>query len=70
MENQTAKEFIIDELSKSLIPIATHEFKTKKWSQNNLATRLSELAKSGLIQGSYRKGKSFKEWKLIQMVSV
>lgn len=66
MEKITSKQFILEELAKSLIPIATHEFKTKQWSQNNLATRLSELAKAGLVKGQYRKRKAFKEWILVR----
>jgi len=62
----TSKEYILQELSNSLLPMAIHEFSTHKFSQNNLATRMSELAKAGLIEGRVRRGKCYKEWYLVR----
>lgn len=45
-------------------PLAVHEFDWNALciSENNLATRLSEWAKRGLVVGNWRKGAGYKEW--------
>jgi DNA-binding HxlR family transcriptional regulator len=59
-----AKQLIIDVLAKSDKPLAVHELPISGYSQNNLATRLSELAKDGLVFGQVRPGTHYKEWGL------
>ena len=61
-----AKEKILDRLSKAMMPLAVHEMKIEGYSENNIATRLSELAREGKVIGAYRKGTSFKEWQPIR----
>jgi hypothetical protein len=41
---------------------AVHEIPVIGYSENNIATRLSELARAGRVVGRIRKGESFKEW--------
>ena len=60
----TAKLEIIKRLSGSDKPLAVHEFGLFGYSENNIATRLSELAKEGAVIGKTRPGKAFKEWAL------
>ena len=42
--------------------LAVHEIEVRGYSENSLATRLSELAKDGKVKGRTRQGKAFKEW--------
>jgi hypothetical protein len=42
--------------------LAVHELPVIGYSQNNLATRLSELARAGSVVGRIRKSEAFKEW--------
>ena len=58
------KELILQVLASSDRPLAAHEMHIIGYSENNICTRLSEYARAGLVEGSYRKGKSFKEWRL------
>ena len=60
----TAKTEIIRVLSTAGKPLAVHEMDIPLYSENNLATRLSEMAKSGHVIGQTRPGKAFKEWRL------
>lgn len=60
----TTKLEIIKRLSQSDKPLAVHEFNLYGYSENNIATRLSELAKEGAVSGAVRPGKQFKEWRL------
>lgn len=66
MKAKNCKDFIMERLMSAQSPLAVHEFKIFTYSENNIATRLSELAKEGKIAGKYRKGQSFKEWYLIK----
>lgn len=46
-------------------PLAIHEFDLEGISQNNLGTRLPEVAKThGFVTGATRPGEHFKEWDL------
>ncbi len=60
----TSKDLIIDRLLSCGEYLAVHEMKIIGYSENNICTRVSELAKSGIIEGRYRKGFNFKEWKI------
>jgi len=62
----TAKDLILEELETRGSWLAVHEFFIKSYSQNNLATRLSELARAGKIEGRFREGKNLKEWHVKQ----
>lgn len=64
MPKPTAKSAILARLAASSVPLACHELGIMGYNENNLATRLSELAKVGLVVGTYRQGKAFKEWAL------
>ena len=59
-----AKQMILDVLAKSNNPVAVHEMGIIGHSENALASRMCELERAGLVEGSYRQGKSFKEWRL------
>lgn len=61
----TAKREIIRVLAIAEKPLAVHEMDIPIYSENNLATRLSELAREGVVIGKTRAGKAFKEWSLI-----
>ena len=63
----SANQSILDRLKESRAPLAVHEFKIDGYSENNIATRLSELAKEGLVVGNYRKGAHYKEWGLTKV---
>ena len=60
----TCNDRILEVLANSPTPLAVHEMKIEGYSENNVATRLSELCRAGLVEGSYRKGQSYKEWYL------
>lgn len=60
----TAKQEIIRCLALAAKPLAVHEMDIPLYNQNNLATRLSELARDGAVVGTTRPGKNFKEWAL------
>ena len=66
MKKKNCKDLILERLSGTNLKLAVHEFKIFTYSENNIATRLSELAKEGKIAGKYRKGQSFKEWYLVK----
>lgn len=59
---RTAKIAILDRLARSDKPLACHELQIFGYSENCLATRLSELAREGVVIGKTRPGKAFKEW--------
>lgn len=61
---RNAKQIIIECLRESTKPLAVHELPMTGYSQNNLATRLSELAREGVVKGQFRPHTSFKEWTL------
>ncbi len=60
----TSKDLILQQLKESRTPLAVHELHIEGYSENNLATRLSELAREGKVIGRFRKGENFKEWSL------
>ncbi len=62
----TAKDLILEELETRREWLAVHEFEIKSYSQNNIATRLSELFRAGKIEGRFREGKNLKEWRIKQ----
>ncbi|GAG08177.1 unnamed protein product [marine sediment metagenome] len=61
----TCKDLILKKLELVHRYLAVHEFDLTGYSENNLASRLPELAKAGKVIGRYRKGQSYKEWGLI-----
>ncbi len=61
----TCKQEIIKALALAEQPLAVHEMPIPLYSQNNIATRLSELAKEGVVVGTVRPGKNFKQWALV-----
>lgn len=65
----SAKQEIIRKLRETDRPLAVHEFNIERVSQNNIATRLSEMAKAGVVAGAYRAGEAFKEWRLLPIVA-
>lgn len=44
--------------------LAVHEFAMGAYSQNNVGTRLPELARQNFVVGRPREGKPYKEWGL------
>jgi hypothetical protein len=60
----TCKELILQKLKWSAMPLAVHEFNLEGYSQNNIATRLNECERAGLLKSRFREGKNFKEWSL------
>lgn len=58
------KELILQALGNSEKPLSVHELCIEGYSENNLATRLSELSRAGLIEGTYRPGTAYKQWYL------
>lgn len=58
----SAKPLIIERLKALGGFVAIHELKVQGYSENCVATRLSEMAKAGLVIGRYRDGENFKEW--------
>jgi hypothetical protein len=58
------KEKVVRRLQFSPRPLAVHEFGIPGVSDNNLATRLSEYAREGIVVGKNRMGCSYKEWML------
>ena len=59
-----SKQLILKRLRESKDPLAVHELDIFGYSENNLATRLSELAKEGKVIGRFRKGTHYKEWNI------
>lgn len=47
--------------------LAVHEFNIPGVSENSLASRLPELAKSGAVVSRIREGKPYKEWALAEV---
>ena len=61
--NGNAALAILDRL-KDGGPYAIHELNIAGYSENNLATRMSECHAAGLVVGRRRKGQAVKEWRL------
>ena len=61
----SAKSAILERLKKASLPLAVHELGLIGYNENNLATRLSELATDGFVIGRKRQGKQYKEWRLV-----
>ena len=59
-----AKDLIVKRLEEASEPLATHELHIIGYSENNIATRLSELQSEGIVKGHYRLGAHYKEWYL------
>lgn len=66
MSKPTENELILKCLAESGKFMAVHEMEVMAHSQNSISTRLSELAKAGLVVGRYRSGFRYKEWALIK----
>lgn len=64
----TARERILCRLREAGSALAVHELGFEDISENAAATRLSELAKDGLVVGWNRSGKRFKEWMALPQV--
>lgn len=62
MSKINSKDLIVNRLLESTKPLACHELKIVGYSENTIATRLSELAKDQIIIGRQRKGYLYKEW--------
>lgn len=62
----TAKGAIVNRLLEAAGPLAVHEMYLPGFSENAIATRLSEMAKAGYVVGTVRPGKRFKEWALVK----
>jgi hypothetical protein len=60
----TAKESILEVLSKTTDKLAIHEFPFVGYNQAAISARLRELAREGKVVGTPRPGKAFKEWSL------
>lgn len=58
----TEKQLVRKRIIESPCPLAVHELKIEGVSENSAATRISELAAAGELQGRVRKGYRFKEW--------
>lgn len=65
-ERVTAKSEILRVLAASAAPLAVHEMggSIVGYSENALATRVSELHAEGKIVGRTRLGQDYKEWRL------
>jgi len=66
----TAKRLILEALAAADRPLAVHELGITAYSENCLATRLPELAKDGMVLGTPRPGKNYKEWRLVQATAL
>ena len=64
MNQQSTKRRILQVLAATERALAVHEFELIGVSENNIATRLSEMAKAGLVIGTRRPGQAFKEWQI------
>ena len=69
-EKTTAKQEIIRCLALAERPLAVHEMDISLYNENNLSTRLSEMARDGAVVGEIRPGKKFKEWKLAAKLEI
>ena len=56
------KELILQRIDNSPTMLAVHEFDIEGYSQNNIATRLNEFERAGILESHYREHKPFKEW--------
>lgn len=61
---RTAKQAILDRLREAGRALATHELGLVGYSENACATRLSELARAGLVVSAVRPGAKYKEWRI------
>ena len=63
---QTLKDRVLWHLERAKKPLAVHELRDLigNVNENNLATRLSEYAKEGLVIGKQAEGKMYKVWEL------
>ena len=62
----SAKDEILKRLRFSQKPLACHELNIIGYTENNLATRLSEMATDGIIKGEIREGFHYKEWSIVK----
>ena len=69
-EKRTAKAAILDALGSARVPVAVHELSDflVGYSENSLATRLSELHAEGKVVRRKREGQAFNEWRLATIV--
>lgn len=70
LQKPTAKAAILARLREAGRPLACHELHIPCVSENAAATRLSEMARAGLVVGRTRPGKAFKEWTISHPASV
>lgn len=62
-KKETARQALLRVLGNTRRPIAVHELdEIKDHSQNAMATELSDMARIGLVKGTFRPGTRFKEW--------
>ena len=64
----TARVLILETIKREGVFLAVHEFHIRGYSENCLATRVSEMAKDGVLIGRYRIGENWKEWGLAEWV--
>ncbi len=60
----TSKDLILRRLEDVGRPLAVHELQIFGYSENSIATRLSELAQAGKVIGLDQPGVNFKRWRL------
>ena len=60
----STKQDILERLRMADRPLAVHEFDLIGRSQNNIATRLSEMQRVGVVSGVKADGKAYKIWSL------
>lgn len=60
----TAKEMILKRLGESEEPLPVHKLGIVGYSENNLATRLSELQREGKVVGTFPGHRPYKVWAL------
>lgn len=63
----TAQRLILNRLANADRALAVHELGIAGVSDNAAATRLSEMARSGLVEGWRVPGKAYKVWRLLAL---
>jgi hypothetical protein len=69
-EAMIAKQAIIERLKKSPEMLAIHEMGFLGHSQTAISARLREMRREGLVCGSTRPGKKFKQWGLNPLIGI
>lgn len=61
----SAKDKILERLSKASDPLPVHEFNLPGVSQTSISARLRELSRDGRVESVPVPGKRFTAWKLV-----